>query len=44
MADLSENPVQPMLGAPDLRAAFDAAAWFLDRARADDAHLPLQKL
>lgn len=26
------------------RAAFDVAVWLLDRARADDIHLPLQKL
>jgi uncharacterized phage-associated protein len=44
MADPSAPPSQLTLGAPALRAAFDAAAWFLDRARADDAHLPLQKL
>ncbi len=46
MADLSSVPPShpPMLGAPAARAAFDVAAWFLDRARADDTHLPLQKL
>ena len=46
MADLSSVPPSPPLplGAPALRAAFDVAAWFLDRARSDDMHLPLQKL
>lgn len=34
----------PIIGSPAARAAFDVAVWFLDRARADDVHLPLQKL
>jgi uncharacterized phage-associated protein len=29
---------------PAARTALDVAIWFLDRARADDSHLPLQKL
>lgn len=37
MANPAQNP-------PALRTAFDGAVWFLDRARADDIHLPPQKL
>jgi uncharacterized phage-associated protein len=29
---------------PAVRTALDVATWFLDRARADDTHLPFQKL
>lgn len=47
MADLSEKApslATNALGAPAARTAFDIAVWLLDRARADDMHLPLQKL
>jgi hypothetical protein len=47
MADLSEKAstvAANALGAPAARTAFDVAVWLLDRARADDMHLPLQKL
>lgn len=29
---------------PAVRTSLDVAIWFLDRARADDSHLPFQKL
>ena len=47
MADLYEKApsvAANALGAPAARTAFDIAVWLLDRARADDMHLPLQKL
>ena len=47
MADLPEKAptaAANALGAPAARTAFDVAVWLLDRARADDMHLPLQKL
>ncbi|MFN4282115.1 MAG: Panacea domain-containing protein [Alphaproteobacteria bacterium] len=44
MADPSSATPPPLCAAPAARTAFDVAVWFLDRARADDAHLPLQKL
>jgi uncharacterized phage-associated protein len=49
MADLPEKTpsdpsAAPSFGAPAARTTFDVAVWLLDRARADDIHLPLQKL
>lgn len=37
---MSFDPAIP----PAARTALDVAIWFLDRARADDSHLPFQKL
>ncbi len=47
MADLP--PISPpasatAVGVAAARTSFDVAVWLLDRARADDMHLPLQKL